>query len=755
MTAGRRPRLLHLTTVDMSLALLLGPQLRAFDEAGYDVVGVAAPGDYRDQVEALGIRFEPLRHGTRSMAPHRDLLALVELVRLFRRLRPDIVHTHNPKPGLYGRVAARLAGVPVVVNTVHGLYALPEDRAAKRRLVYALERAAATCSDAELVQNPEDVATLRRIGIPEDKVALLGNGVDLTRFDPSAVDPARAAELRAELAGDAEVVVGVVGRLVWEKGLAEVFEAARALRATHPGVRFVLVGPTDPEKADGLSEADLAAIAADTGIVFAGRRSDMEVVYAALDLFVLASYREGFPRAAMEASAMGLPVVATDVRGCRQVVDDGVTGVLVPVRDGAAIAGAVAALADDPARRAAAGRAARARALAHFDQRGIIATTLATYARLGVPPQGQVRSLHVCHTTDRRGAELSMVTLVEELAASGVDATAVALTRGEHGPQLPLPVLGRRPRGARALLALRRRARRADVVVAHGASTLLAAHLATRGTRTPYVYRMIGDPRFWGDVRLRELRVSRPLRAAARVVTLWRGAADDVVALHGVAPAATAVIVNGRREADFRPPTAAEAGAARAALGLDPDVPVVGFLGALRWEKAPLLAVEAAALLDGAHLVIAGQGELRAEVQRAAARLGHDRVHVIGPVADPQRFLWAIDALVLTSETEGLPGAVIEAGLCGRPVVATDVGGTSDLVDATTGRLVPRGADAATVAAALREVLADAEVRGAALRRRSLAGFTVRGAADQWVDLLSEVVEAASSVGGRPATTTR
>ncbi len=371
-----RPRLVHLTTSDMSLALLLGPQLEAFARAGYEVIGASAPGPYRKRIEERGIAFEPVRHATRSMAPHRDAAALAELVRLFRRLRPDIVHTHNPKPGLYGRLAARMARVPAVVNTVHGLYALPEDRPLKRRVVYGLERLAATCSHAELVQNPEDVATLAAIGVPRDRTHLLGNGIDLSAFDPAGPDPDAVARERLALAGDdAEVVCGVVGRLVWEKGLREVFDAARRLRRSHPGVRIVVVGPTDDEKADGLSPADLDAVTAETGVRFAGERRDMALVYAALDLFVLASHREGFPRAAMEASAMGLPVVATDIRGCRQVVEHGLTGTLVPVRDAPALATAVA----DLVRRSAYGRAARQRALEHFDQQVVIDRTLATY----------------------------------------------------------------------------------------------------------------------------------------------------------------------------------------------------------------------------------------------------------------------------------------------------------------------------------------------------------------------------------------
>ena len=392
-----RPRLVHLTTIDMSLALLLGPQLQAFQAEGYEVIGVSAPGPYRQQIDELGIGFEPLTHGTRSVAPGQDALALIELVRLFRRLRPDIVHTHNPKPGIYGRLAAKIAGVPTIVNTVHGLYATPEDSWKKRQVVYGLERMAARCSHAELIQNDEDLATLRSIGIAEDKLHLLGNGVDLTRFDRARIDPVAAAAVRADLAGDAEVVCGVVCRLVWEKGIREVVAAAHQLRLTHPNVRIVVVGPTDPAKTDGLSEAYLLRIAAETGIRFAGERRDMELVYAAFDLFALASYREGFPRAAMEASAMGLPVVATDIRGCRQVVADGVTGQLVPVRDAGALADAIAGLADDPVRRFRLGAAAAQRAPIDFDQDRVIETTLQTYRSLAprrpvLTPAGTTRT---------------------------------------------------------------------------------------------------------------------------------------------------------------------------------------------------------------------------------------------------------------------------------------------------------------------------------------------------------------------------
>lgn len=375
-------RLVHVTTSDISLVLLLGPQLRTFAEAGMEVIGVSAPGPWADQLPEWGARHEPLHHSTRSAALLEDARAMVELTRLLRRLRPDIVHTHNPKPGFYGRIAARVTGVPVVVNTVHGLYATAEDSPAKRALVYSAERAASVCSQAELVQNPEDIEVLRRLRIPEKKLVLLGNGVDLARFHPRRSPDART-EARASLGlPDDKVVVGTVARLVWQKGFKELFAAAAALRERRPEVVFCVVGPEDPEKADALQPDDVDRARELGNVVFAGLRDDVERVYPAFDLFVLPSYREGFSRTAMEAAACGLPVVATDIRGCRQVVDDGITGLLVPARDAQALAAAVEALVDDAPRRQAMAKAALSKAEAEFDDRRIARTTLDVYRRL-------------------------------------------------------------------------------------------------------------------------------------------------------------------------------------------------------------------------------------------------------------------------------------------------------------------------------------------------------------------------------------
>lgn len=377
---NRRPRVLHLTTTAISLDWLLAPQLHAFEQAGFDVVTASGGGDHVASLEAQGIAHHEISSLSRRVDLRSDLRAIRELVELFDRVRPDIIHTHNPKPGVLGRVVGRASTSPVVVNTVHGLYAQPADSLRRRVAVYGAERLAATCSDAELVQNVEDVDTLVKLGVPRERVHLLGNGIDLERFGRRDVDDEH--DLRDELGLSDEVpVIGMVGRLVWEKGYREFFDAVERLRSEGVAFDVLVVGPAEPEVAGAVDRRTVAHMES-LGVRFLGSRNDVDRLLGVIDVFALPSYREGFPRAAMEASAAGVPVVATDIRGCRQVVRHGETGYLVSPRSGAALAEALRRLVRDAALRERFGQAATRVAKADFDQERVIARTLAVYRRL-------------------------------------------------------------------------------------------------------------------------------------------------------------------------------------------------------------------------------------------------------------------------------------------------------------------------------------------------------------------------------------
>ncbi len=361
MPEGGRLTVAHLTTVDMSLALLLACELKVDVEAGFDVVGISSPGPYVAGVEALGVTHLPVHSFTRHWDLRRDLAAAAELYRVLRRLRPDVLHTHTPKAGVLGRVLGRLAGVPVVVDTCHGLWMREGDRPAKRAIVVAIEAAASAFAHFELYQNGADRRSLRPF-VGDRRARVVGNGVDLARFGFDAVG--REA-VRGELGvGPDDLLVGGVGRRVAEKGLIELGEAARALAGK---ARFVWVGPDDGESV------------APEGLEFLPCRSDMPALYSALDVFVLPSYREGFSRSAMEASACGRPMVLSDIRGCRDVGEHDRHLVLVPAQDATALTAALDRLLADPGLRDRLGRAAAARAVEAFDQRKVAQASIDTY----------------------------------------------------------------------------------------------------------------------------------------------------------------------------------------------------------------------------------------------------------------------------------------------------------------------------------------------------------------------------------------
>lgn len=375
-------RVAHLATIDLTHRVLLFPQLRRLQDSGFQVTAISAPGPWVRFLEQEGICHIAWRHVTRSWDPVADARAFLELLSILRRERFDLIHTHNAKPGVLGRIAARLIGVPCVVNTVHGFDARPDDRLGKRAAFMGLEWLAARFSDVELYQSRADMARARRIGVSRPPQAVfLGNGTDVTRFDPSAVPADAVGRLRRELGvPDGSPVVGTMGRLVRDKGYREFFAAARKVRAVSPEVTFLAVGDRDPAKAEALTDGEIERARED--VIFAGWREDVPELLALMDVFVLASWREGVPRSAIEAAAMGRPLVLTDIPGCHQVARQGIEALFVATGDPAALTGAISRLLEDHRLRERLGAAARVRALERLDERAVIGVLLDQYRLL-------------------------------------------------------------------------------------------------------------------------------------------------------------------------------------------------------------------------------------------------------------------------------------------------------------------------------------------------------------------------------------
>jgi glycosyltransferase involved in cell wall biosynthesis len=356
------------------------PQLRALRDSGYEVTAISAPGEFAEEIEAEGIAFAPWVNATRAWDPWSDLRAFAELGAILRRGGFDLVHTHNAKPGVMGRIAARMVGVPCVVNTIHGFDATPDDPPRRRVAFMGLEWMAAQFSDMELFQGRSDLLRAKRLAMKSPpKRRFIGNGTDLIRFRPDAVTQQRRKALRRDLEIPDEVpVVGMVGRLVAEKGYRELFMAAPEVRALLPEARFIVVGERDEAKADGITDVEMKQAESD-GVSFLGWRDDMPELFSTMDVFALPSWREGVPRSAIEAAATGLPMVLSDIPGCRQVCRPGIDGFLVPARDPVALAGALRTLLADEDLRTRMGASARRHAEAHFDERDVVRRVLEVY----------------------------------------------------------------------------------------------------------------------------------------------------------------------------------------------------------------------------------------------------------------------------------------------------------------------------------------------------------------------------------------
>lgn len=340
--------------------------------------------------------------------------------------------------------------------------------------------------------------------------------------------------------------------------------------------------------------------------------------------------------------------------------------------------------------------------------------------------------LHVLASNDRRGAEVFAVELARTLAPLGWAPTVVAVAGSQSTATVPAEPLGN-GLSVGTLRRLRRLAGEHDVVVAHGSTSLPACAVACTGT-TPFVYRSIGDPSYWSADGLKRRQTNWMLNRAHTIVSLFPSA-KEALARRGVTTRIE-VIPRGVRCQDFRPVDQPGRARARRALGMPLEGAVALYLGALSSEKRPDRAVALGRRRPDIEVVIVGDGPLRRDIERRA--LGLPNVHVGGATDRPLRFLEAADVLILPSDTEGTPGVAIEAGLCGLPVVGTDVGGVSTVVKHdVTGFVVPADDDQAFVRA-VDEALIRGTAMGKAARAWCLANFDIERAAGRWAQVISD-----------------
>lgn len=340
--------------------------IRAFVANGHEVIAVAPVDEYAARLNELGCHYVPMSMDNRGAHPVQDLILMWRLWRLMRSERPDVFIGYTVKPNVYGSIAARLLGIPVI-NNITGLGSVFIKQGWLVQVVRWLYRAALSRSAKVFFQNDDDRQLFIGNGLVRTELTdlLPGSGIDLNRFTPT--------QKPLHNTGDSKFRFLLIARMLRDKGVGEYVEAAGLLRQRWPNAEFCLLGFLDVQNPTAISQAEMDAWVAQCFVKYLGVSEDVRDAIAAADCVVLPSYREGTPRTLLEAAAMARPIIATDAVGCREVVDDGVNGYLCKVRDANDLAEKMAKmLLLPPELRYEMGLRGRAKVEAEFDERLVI-----------------------------------------------------------------------------------------------------------------------------------------------------------------------------------------------------------------------------------------------------------------------------------------------------------------------------------------------------------------------------------------------
>jgi glycosyltransferase involved in cell wall biosynthesis len=374
MVGERKMKICQLCAVDFTMRKFLLPLIDGQVANGDTVIGVCSDGEYVQGMRDEGYHIHTIPI-SRSMHPIKHICSIWKLYRYFRKEKFDVVHVHTPVAALVGRTAAFFARVPFVVYTAHGFYFHDDMKQTKRRFHIFLEKFAGKITDLMFTQSEEDARTaVEKKIMPAERVFPIGNGVDVNIFDPAKFT--NKPNLRTTLAIPTDAyVIGMIGRQVEEKGIVEFIDSAILIAEKHENVYFLLVGNRlESDHAVAVDHAiEEAKRVIGSRLILTGMRSDIPELLSVMDLFTLPSWREGMPRTIIEAMMMGLPVIATNIRGSREEVLEEETGLLVPVRNPEKLAEALLRLIEKPDWGRTLGIAGRKRALELYDEQKVVA----------------------------------------------------------------------------------------------------------------------------------------------------------------------------------------------------------------------------------------------------------------------------------------------------------------------------------------------------------------------------------------------
>ncbi|NMG08829.1 glycosyltransferase family 4 protein [Brasilonema sp. UFV-L1] len=383
-------KILHICAIAPTAKILLQPQLKYFLSRKVTVGIACSPGPEFQELEQNGFQVHPVKID-RSISLLSNCQSVYELTKIIQHNQYDLVHVHTPIAAVLGRIAAKLAGVKRIVYTSHGFPFHDLSSPTQYRFYFTVEKLTAFITNLILSQNHEDVATAQKLNLcPPEKVRYLGNGIDIDRFNRDRLIPAHQIELRKSLGipETANLIIGTIGRLTRKKGSGYLIEAAAKLLPDFPNLHILVIGgqlSTDPEPFQTELLERIHTLGIEKHVTLTGQRQDIPELLGLLDIFTLPTFtHEGLPRSILEAMSMSLPVVATDIRGCREAVVHGKTGAIVRPQDTEKLADALRTLLSHSKLRQAYAKAGRQRIEAEYDERIVFQRLEQFYQELGV-----------------------------------------------------------------------------------------------------------------------------------------------------------------------------------------------------------------------------------------------------------------------------------------------------------------------------------------------------------------------------------
>lgn len=378
-----------LSHLDLNLYLFRAPLMRELRKRGHRVYAICPEGDKNDALRKLGVDVVNYHVRRQSLNPLREIRTILEIRKILAPLGLDLLHTFTAKPNIYGTLAAKAAGIPVILNLVEGLGSLYIGHSLKdsviRNIMEILYRQAFRLSNGCIFVNPDDAAYMvsKKI-ISAEKVRIIkGIGVDLDKFSMQRYPPEKQASIRKALDVESKTVVLMVARAIWDKGIREFYEAAETVKKAYPDAEFLLAGGLDAGNPSCAEESFLKS----GSVRWLGHRDDVADILSISDIYVLPSHREGFPVTLMEACAMEKPIITTNVPGCRETVEEGVNGFMVPAGDSHMLAQRIGLLIRDRNLREKMGRKSREKAKREFDVNRILQEYLDYYEKF-IPVNG-------------------------------------------------------------------------------------------------------------------------------------------------------------------------------------------------------------------------------------------------------------------------------------------------------------------------------------------------------------------------------